>query len=156
DPDSHLLLTGRRASVEVSAGGAHRLRPSGVSTRRSHAPANGADAPDARTRPVLLRNVDGLRQQQREDLVACEEPLEIQLGPASLAVVMRTPGNDEELALGFLITERIVSSAADVVSVRHCTTSASAASEDNIVRAVLAPHVEVDLAALRRNLYASS
>ena len=93
---------------------------------------------------------------QNDDLVACEEPLEIQLGPASLAVVMRTPGHDEELALGFAITERIVETPNDVVSVRHCSTVTSPAAEDNVIRIVLAPHVEVDLARLRRNLYASS
>jgi FdhD protein len=43
-----------------------------------------------------------------------------------------------------------------VVSIRHCSTALSPEAEDNLIRIVLAPHVEVDLAALRRNLYASS
>ena len=63
-----------------------------------------------------------------------EEPLEIQLGPDSLAVVMRTPGHDQELALGFLVTERVVSSPADVVSVRHCGVVAHREAADNVIR----------------------
>ena len=55
------------------------------------------------------------------DAVVREEPLEIQLGAASLAVVMRTPGDDEELALGFLVTERVVRSSSEVLSIRHST-----------------------------------
>ncbi|MFN2375216.1 MAG: formate dehydrogenase accessory sulfurtransferase FdhD [Candidatus Binatia bacterium] len=110
--------------------------------------------PGVRTADVL--SLDGAAALRREDLVAREEPLEIQLGPASLAVVMRTPGHDEDLALGFLVTERVVASPADIVSIRHCSTAASPEAEDNVIRVVLAPHVEVDLAALRRNLYASS
>ncbi len=124
--------------------------------RGSQAPVTAAESGKSQTRPVVLDAVEGDESREREDLVACEEPLEIQLGPASLAVVMRTPGHDEELALGFAVTERIVASAADVVSIRHCTTALSPESEDNVIRVVLAPHVEVDLAALRRNLYASS
>jgi FdhD protein len=111
---------------------------------------------DVEVRPVVRRTIDLDAAHEREDLVACEEPLEIQVGPASLAVVMRTPGHDEELALGFAVTERIVREASDVVSVRHCSTVTAPEAEDNVIRIVLAPHVEVDLAALRRNLYASS
>jgi FdhD protein len=90
------------------------------------------------------------------DAVAREEPLEIQLGGASLAVVMRTPGHDEVLALGFLVTERVVREAGDVLSVRHCSAARSPEAAGNVVRAVLADHVSVDLEALRRNLFASS
>lgn len=109
-----------------------------------------------RTRTARVSSPHTQGAGDRDDLVACEEPLEIQLGPVSLAVVMRTPGNDEELALGFLVTERVVSSPMDVVSVRHCSTLPSPEAEDNVIRVTLAPHVVVDLAALRRNLYASS
>lgn len=90
------------------------------------------------------------------DAVAREEPLELQLGGASLAVVMRTPGHDPELALGFLVTERVVSGPGDVVSVRHCGEARSPEAVGNVVRVVLAEHVAVDLEDLRRNLYASS
>jgi FdhD protein len=90
------------------------------------------------------------------DAVALEEPLEIQLGGAPLAVVMRTPGHDEELALGFLVSERVVASAAQIESVRHCRALRDPEAAQNVVRVLLAPGVAVDLDALRRNLYASS
>ena len=57
---------------------------------------------------VTVARFEGERALACEDVVAREEPLEIQLGGTSLAVVMRTPGHDEELALGFLVTERVV------------------------------------------------
>jgi FdhD protein len=56
----------------------------------------------------------------RDDAVAVEEPLEIRIGGDSVAVTMRTPGDDGDLALGFLYGEGIIGSAADVGSVAHC------------------------------------
>ena len=98
----------------------------------------------------------GAQAEVQEDAVAIEEPLEIQLGGAPLAVMMRTPGHDEDLALGFLVTERVVASPAQVLSVRHCRAVSDPEASENVLRVVLAPGVEVDLDALRRNLYASS
>ncbi len=91
-----------------------------------------------------------------QDLVAWEEPLEIRLRGVALAVVMRTPGHDEELTLGFLVTERVVERADQVISVQHCDTVEHPEAEGNVILARLAPETEVDLARLRRNLYASS
>ena len=54
------------------------------------------------------------------DPVAVEEPLEIRIAGDPIAVVMRTPGQDRELALGFLFAEGIIASAADVGSISHC------------------------------------
>jgi len=90
------------------------------------------------------------------DRVAHEEPLEIQLAGAPLAVVMRTPGHDLELVTGFLLTERIVGSLAEVESVRHCTEAATPEAEDNVVRVTLRAGLRPDLEKLRRNLFASS
>ena len=65
---------------------------------------------------------DGIRE--REDRLAVEEPLEIRIetpqGQLALAVTMRTPGDDLELAAGFLFGEGVVRSAADIVTLRHC------------------------------------
>jgi FdhD protein len=54
------------------------------------------------------------------DLVAVEEPLEIRVAGETVAVLMRTPGDDRQLALGFLYAEGVISSADDVAAVYHC------------------------------------
>ncbi len=108
------------------------------------------------TQSVSLGRFAGDRSETREDHVAREEPLEIRVGGASLAVVMRTPGDDAELALGFLVTERVVGKPGDVESVRHCPVVRDPAAEDNVIQVVLAPGVDLDLERLRRNLFASS
>ena len=67
----------------------------------------------------------------KDDLLAIEEPLEIRLGygpeksrhQKSIAVTMRTPGDDEMLALGFLYSEGIIDSADALISLKHCTDS---------------------------------
>jgi FdhD protein len=85
------------------------------------------------------------------DVLAEESPLEIRVRGRSIAVTMRTPGNDEELAVGFLLCEGIVKSAADVVRVEPC------GREDvNVVNVVLAPEVRVDFERLTRHVFASS
>ena len=90
------------------------------------------------------------------DVVAREEPLEIQLCGATLAVVMRTPGHDAELARGFLVTERVVRRAADITSIRYCTVVTDPDAEDNVINVTLRDGVAIDLESLRRNLFASS
>src|SRR5258705_5353387 len=58
--------------------------------------------------------------QRRPDTLAAEEPLEIRVGRSPLAVTMRTPGHDLDLALGFLLTEGIIGTADDVHTARLC------------------------------------
>lgn len=88
--------------------------------------------------------IDG-RREELPDPVAIEEPLELRLraGEESspLAVTMRTPGHDAELAAGFLYAEGIIESAADVVAIRD----ADACGVENAVEITLRP--ELDLAA---------
>ncbi len=124
-------------------------------TRVGDEDALGDERGEAAQRVPVLR-VRGAAGDACADAVAREEPLELRLDGASLAVVMRTPGHDEELALGFLVTERVIERPEQVVSVRHCSSAASPDAEDNVVQVVLAPGTAVDLDALRRNLYASS
>ena len=56
-------------------------------------------------------------QQQREDHVTVEEPFEVRLNHRNLAVIMRTPGHDRELTMGFLFTERVIHQADDVQTI---------------------------------------
>jgi FdhD protein len=66
--------------------------------------------------PVLRRG----RTDPERDLVAVEEPLEIRLAGDTVATVMRTPGDDHRLALGYLYAEGVLRSAADVTTISHC------------------------------------
>lgn len=99
-----------------------------------------------------------------EDAIAVEEPLEIRLGfsrpeggrgEQSISVTMRTPGNDEELAAGFLFTEGIIHDAADIASIGPCGPPAINGLI-NVVRVELAERVAVDLDRLERHFYTSS
>jgi FdhD protein len=103
----------------------------------------------------MRRIADGSARAQR-DAVAREEPLEIQIGGSPLAVVMRTPGHDADLVLGFLASERVIRAIDDVLTVRHCREARTPEAADNVVRVVLADGVRVDWEGLRRNTYASS
>ncbi len=81
------------------------------------------DALDARSsaRPVEIVHVTPVGRDVRQDVTAVEEPLEIRLQGSAFVVSMRTPGDDHNLAAGFLLAERIITSRADVRSVKHCT-----------------------------------
>jgi FdhD protein len=111
---------------------------------------------DDATRSVKLTRWRGAAADAAQDAVACEEPLEIQVRGAPLAVVMRTPGHDLELVRGFLLTERIVGAAADVVAVRHCSIVEHPEAEDNVVTVTLRDGVALDLEARRRQLVAGA
>jgi FdhD protein len=74
--------------------------------------------PSSTTRPVT--SVRDGRDQHMDDHLAVEEPLEIRVGDEPLAVTMRTPGHDRELAAGFCFTEGIVKRADDLESVEVC------------------------------------
>src|SRR5713226_10599325 len=60
-------------------------------------------------------------QQPREEALTVEEPFEVRIDHQSLAVIMRTPGHDHELAMGFLFTEGVISEAADVQTIEVAT-----------------------------------
>jgi FdhD protein len=98
------------------------------------------------------------------DSVAVEEPLEIRLGystpdgPAtrSISITMRTPGNDRELAAGFLYTEAIIQRAEDIASIETCGPPAPDSGNHNVIRVDLLPDVAVDLGKLQRHFYTTS
>jgi len=66
-----------------------------------------------------MRRMNGSAGGEERDFLAAEEPLEIRVEDHSIAVVMRTPGEDRELAAGFLVTEGLVRAAGDLVDIRH-------------------------------------
>ncbi|MFK8030106.1 MAG: formate dehydrogenase accessory sulfurtransferase FdhD [Gammaproteobacteria bacterium] len=101
--------------------------------------------------------------EQRHDDVATEEPMEVRLrhqvdgkwSERSISITMRTPGNDAELAVGFLFTEGIIREAAQVDHVEHCG-PANAEGLRNVVKVTLSEGVDVDVGKLMRNFYTTS
>jgi FdhD protein len=78
-------------------------------------------------RRVYRITVDGAGE-ERADLLAAEEPLEIRIDGSPLTVTMRTPGDDIDLAAGFLYTEGLLGSLADVREIRMCDENVAAVS----------------------------
>ncbi len=113
---------------------------------------------------IEINKVDGSEVSSTTDEVAVEEPLEIQLtspsavGSAakSVSITMRTPGDDHELALGFLFTEGILQSADQVMSVTHCGEVDPHSGLKNIVRVEVNPDVDLQLDRLQRHFYTTS
>jgi FdhD protein len=111
----------------------------------------------------LLKFINGSLE-YKEDLLAVEEPLEIRLGfgpkdnrqQQRISVTMRTPGNDFELALGFLFSEGIIQTLEDVSSVQYCTELNSKENLFNVVRVELRENIEFDGSSLQRNFYTTS
>ncbi|HEV7919596.1 MAG TPA: formate dehydrogenase accessory sulfurtransferase FdhD [Thermoanaerobaculia bacterium] len=83
------------------------------------------------------------------DALAVEEPLEIRLGERPLAVTMRTPGDDFDLAAGFLFTEGVLTSFSSIDGLRHW-------GSPNVVRVALREGVSIDWQRFQRHFYASS
>ena len=84
----------------------------------------------------------------RADLLAVEEPLEIRVGGQPLAVTMRTPGHDIDLAAGFLATEGVIGSAAGLSQIKMC--------DANVADVTLAPGTPLPAERLRRNFITTS
>ena len=124
-----------------------------------------------------IDRLTGLDAQTAWDAVALEEPLEIRLvyGPAnaratkSISVTMRTPGNDDELAAGFLMTEGVIGDATDIEKIVSAAEKPGPAATEqkhlgelhdrpqrNVVLVELAPAIKVNLASLERNFYTTS
>jgi FdhD protein len=105
----------------------------------------------------VVRQQVGAPPQRGEDTVTVEEPLEIRVGGTALAITMRTPGHDVELAIGFLISEGIIRSGDDVQAGRYC----AGATEDgvntyNVLDIALAPGVAAPDPSLARAFYTTS
>ncbi len=86
------------------------------------------------------------------DELSQEEPLEIRVRGRAISVTMRTPGHDDELAAGFLLTEGLIRAQTDVLRMEPCGRN----EQGNILNVILAPDVVVDFDQLTRHVFASS
>jgi len=118
----------------------------------------------ASSHTVKISRVASGQQATQSDSVAVEEPLEIRLAfstpdgraTRSISITMRTPGDDRELAAGFLFGESVVHQPDDIASIELCGPPAPDSGNHNVVRVELAPDVEVDLNRLQRHFYTTS
>jgi FdhD protein len=105
----------------------------------------------------VTRLTVGASKSVREDVLAAEEPLEIRVGGQSLAITMRTPGNDIDLAAGFLVSEGVISNGEQFAAARYC---AGATEEGlntyNVLDVTLAPGVPAPDPSLQRNFFTTS
>ena len=100
---------------------------------------------------------DGPRTVSRPDTLTVEEPLEIRVDGRALSVTMRTPGDDFDLTLGFLLTEGLAGSAGDVARLMHCLDSGEDGRPTyNVVDVSLAPGVPPPDVSLERSFYTTS
>ena len=105
--------------------------------------------------PITKIGPDGTSE--LSDHVAREDPLEIRVEGKSVAVVMRTPGHDRELAAGFLLSEGVISSPSEIFEISECPSRAEHPEEKgNVVDVLLTKGNQVDLSALTRHVFSSS
>jgi len=90
---------------------------------------------------IIRRKADGGLEYQPDDL-SIEEPLEIRVGGKTLAITMRTPGHDEELAIGFLVSEAIVRKREQIANL--------SVASDNAVELELAADAKLSLKSVQR------
>jgi FdhD protein len=100
----------------------------------------------------MIRCEQGQTPIEGFDDLAREEPLEIRVRGRAISVTMRTPGHDDELAAGFLWTEGVIRSRADIAHIEPSGRHA----EGNVINVFLTAGVEVDFERLTRHVFASS
>lgn len=118
----------------------------------------------AQTEFAIGRYTDASFQRELKDVLAVEEPLEIRLGVfedgkvvhKSVSITMRTPGNDDELAAGFLFTEGILHNREQISDIIHCGKSPKLGLPSNTVRVNLQRDAVIDFGKLSRNFYTTS
>jgi FdhD protein len=107
---------------------------------------------DANSQISSVLRWDGQSLSRQNDELAPEEPLEIRVRGRSVSITMRTPGHDDELAAGFLLTEGIIRSPEAIVRIEPCARNEAG----NLINVVLAPEIAVDFERLTRHVFASS
>ena len=106
-------------------------------------------------RPVLRLTPHGTSR--RPDALAVEEPLELRVDGHALAVTMRTPGHDVELAHGFLLTEGVIGSVDDIRDARYCgSRDEDGRNTYNVLDIRLAEGVPAPSTGVERNFYTTS
>lgn len=111
-------------------------------------------APSSHAARTIQRRRGAVTEAEVRDDLAVEEPLEIRVEGRAVAVTMRTPGHDEELAAGFLLTEGVVARAEDIAGIVSVTKSGR--REENIIEVKLARPESVDFARLTRHVFTAS
>lgn len=120
--------------------------------------------PRRSTAKVDLLKANGTSLKPQRDLVAVEEPLEIRLdyedacghrAEQSISITMRTPGEDFELAVGFLFSEGIIQKRSQVEQISYCV-GAEKDQHYNVVTVALRPGVVFDADRLQRHFYSTS
>jgi FdhD protein len=121
--------------------------------------------------PIAVRRVvAGIETEESPDVLAVEEPLEIRVGfpvggHRAISITMRTPGDDAELAAGFLFTEGILSSPDQIKKIRHCglkigkgssVIDRAAELNTNTIRVDLNDGVDIEFKGMERNFYTTS
>lgn len=105
-------------------------------------------------RPVLRVDFEHGRSVRRPDTLTVEEPLEVRVGGRPLSITMRTPGDDLDLAAGFLVSEGVVARADQVRTIKRCARDGD--GEDNVVDVELAAGVPAPDPSLERRVYTTS
>lgn len=105
---------------------------------------------------VAIQRIKGKERIPANDILAIEEPLEIRISfvnegkriEKNISVTMRTPGNDEELAIGFLFTEGIISDADEIISV--------SSPKKNVITVFVSDKIDFNAGRLERHFYTTS
>lgn len=109
------------------------------------------------SRPIVTRFTAGAAPSRRRDSLAGEEPLEIRVNGEPVAVTMRTPGNDFELAAGFLVSEGLIGSRDDFASATYCRgPEGSGENPYNVLNVRLGPEAKPPSETLDRHGFMSS
>lgn len=102
-------------------------------------------------------HLDATGAEKRAETLVVEEPLEIRVNGTPITVTMRTPGSDVELAQGFLLTEGVIGTRDDVLTVRYCRgATENGTNTYNVLDVTLAPDVPVPDVDVTRNFYTTS
>ncbi len=110
---------------------------------------------------VTLNRISHAANRIVQDTVIVEEPMELRLKQANgfegtISITMRTPGQDFELATGYLLCEGIISRPGDVKDVRYCGPPSPDKGYQNVVQVELDTNLAFDVNRLQRNFYTSS